>query len=282
MNKILLITTGGTISSVQSEYGLTPDIKGSELLSFVNTDNNIDVIDLEHIDSSLISNEYRINIANIIWENKNNYKGFVITHGTDTLAYTAAFLEVCLENFNKPIILTGSQKPITFKNTDAVSNLQKSVELAFSDYKGAYVVSWDNIIPAKVCTKISTEDFNAFTQLYPYIKLTGAELFHKKYTENIAHIMVTPNLSEKFIQNYSCFSAVIVDCFGSGGMMEHQLNALTTLSKNGTEIYLRSACMQGNIDKIYAAHKSVDSFYNLNGCSLEYSLAYLMFKYGDK
>lgn len=281
MNKILLITTGGTISSVKSHYGLTPNIQGNDLLNFINTNKNIDIIDLKHIDSSLMSNEYRMNIAKIIWENKNNYLGFVITHGTDTLAYTAAFLEVCLENFSKPIILTGAQKPITFENTDAILNLQKSIDLASSDYRGTYIVSWDNIIPAKVCTKISTEDFNAFTGLYPYIKTNGQELFKQAYTENIAYITITPNLSAKFIENYNCFAAVIIDCFGSGGMMEHQLNELTNLSDNGTDIYLRSACIHGNIHKIYAAHKSVDSFYNLNGCSLEYSLAYLMFKYGE-
>lgn len=286
MNKILLITTGGTISSVKTSNGLTPDIKGNELLNYINTNKNIDIMDLEHIDSSLMSNEYRMNIARIIWDNKHNYSGFVVTHGTDTLAYTAAFLEVCLENFSKPIIFTGSQKPITFENTDAILNLQKSVDLASSDYSGdysgVYIVSWDNIIPAKVCTKTSTEDFNAFTQLYPYLKLNGDELFHPKYTENIAHMKIIPNLSWQFMENYSDFDAIIVDCFGSGGMSEKQLNALTKLSENGTDIYLRSACQYGNIDKIYAAHKSVDNFYNLNGCSLEYSLAYLMFKYEKK
>lgn len=279
MNRILLITTGGTISSVESLNGLTPDIKGSKLLSFINTKYQVDIIDLEHIDSSIMSNEYRINIANIIWKNKNNYLGFVITHGTDTLAYTAAFLEASLENFNKPIILTGSQKPITFENTDAVLNLTKSFDLVSSGYSGVYIVSWDNIIPAKVCTKISTENFNAFTQLYPYIKINGTELFHSLYTENIGHITIMPNLSSKFIENYNSFYAIIVDCFGSGGMMEHQLETLSKLSENGIDIYLRSACQNGNIDKIYAAHQSVDKFYNLNGYSLEYSLAYLMFKY---
>ncbi|MBP1571303.1 MAG: asparaginase, partial [Oscillospiraceae bacterium] len=90
MTKTLLITTGGTISCMETPEGLKPNLKGADLLRYSHYD--CDVLDFKLIDSSVMTDPERQDIAKIIWDNYDRYDSFVITHGTDSMAYTAAYL----------------------------------------------------------------------------------------------------------------------------------------------------------------------------------------------
>ena len=124
--RILMIATGGTIASKRSETGLKPLITSDELLSYVPDARHFcqaDAIQVLNIDSTNIQPEHWLLIARTIEDHYNQYDGFVICHGTDTMAYTAAALSYLIQNSPKPIVITGAQKPIDLEITDAKTNL---------------------------------------------------------------------------------------------------------------------------------------------------------------
>ena len=137
-DKILIINTGGTICMVHQEKNnpyspLRPANSWEEVSKDFPVLNKfpIDYCQLSPlIDSSNMSPEAWIKISNIIFENYNKYRGFVILHGTDTMAYTASALSFALRNLSKPVILTGSQKPLQSVRSDALQNLITSIEIA--------------------------------------------------------------------------------------------------------------------------------------------------------
>lgn len=122
MKKILLMTTGGTIASIETDHGLVPETSGEEILSYVPEVKEICDIQVKQIlnlDSTNLQPEHWLKIVRELKENYEDYDGFVITHGTDTMAYTASALSYLVQNPRKPIILTGAQKPISAPITDA-------------------------------------------------------------------------------------------------------------------------------------------------------------------
>ncbi len=126
MKKILLLTTGGTIASVQGEDGLAPEAAPTAFDRIIREYSHyyeIQSRNILNLDSSNIqSEEWRL-IAQSVYESLPDYDGIVITHGTDTMAYTASMLTFMLENLQKPVVFTGSQLPISSPLSDAPGNL---------------------------------------------------------------------------------------------------------------------------------------------------------------
>ena len=130
MKNILMIATGGTIASKEGDLGLTPAVTGEELAASVPGIKDIchlEVLQLMNIDSTNMRPRQWLMIRDAIMENYNNYDGFVVLHGTDTMAYTAAALSYLIQDSVKPIVLTGSQKPMANPYTDAKINLFQSI-----------------------------------------------------------------------------------------------------------------------------------------------------------
>ena len=150
MKKILLIGTGGTIASVRTEDGLKPILTAEDILSFVPDVKNfceIDFLQVCNIDSSNMTPAIWSEIAGTIRKQYDRYDGFVITHGTDTMAYTAAALSYMVQNSRKPIVLTGSQKPIEREESDARRNLRDSIIYASDEDSQNVVLVFDgNVI----------------------------------------------------------------------------------------------------------------------------------------
>ena len=136
MKKILLLGTGGTIACKRTPDGLKPVITSEEILTYVPDSRNycqIDSIQILNIDSTNIQPSHWLAVAKAIEEHYDEYDGFVITHGTDTMAYTAAALSYLIQNSPKPIVITGAQKPIDMENTDARTNLADSLRYSSHD-----------------------------------------------------------------------------------------------------------------------------------------------------
>ena len=174
MKNILLITTGGTIASSVGECGLTPALASDELLSHVPEVKNIckvSTVQLYNLDSTNMRPEYWLRIAKYIRGVYDEYDGFVITHGTDTMAYAAAMLHYLIQNSKKPIVLTGAQIPISSRDTDARENLNDAFAYASDDgASGVHIVFGDKIIAATRARKTRTKSFNAFSSInYPEI-----------------------------------------------------------------------------------------------------------------
>ncbi len=140
--RILLLTTGGTIASKHTEEGLAPGITGEELagwLPHLSEAYNITVRDILQLDSSNIQPEEWQYIARSIYEERGRYDGIVVTHGTDTMAYTASMLSFMLPGIEVPVVLTGSQLPIEHPLTDALENLRTAFAMAASGVRGVYI-----------------------------------------------------------------------------------------------------------------------------------------------
>lgn len=172
MKRILMIATGGTIACKRSDAGLTPVLTSQELLSYVPAAKDfcsVDTLQLMNIDSTNMEANHWLAIARAVENNYSNYDGFVITHGTDTMAYTAAALSYLVQNSIKPVIITGAQKPIDLDVTDARTNLIDSLRIA-SDSRayGVNIVFDGKVIcgtRAKRNARTATMHFQALTFL---------------------------------------------------------------------------------------------------------------------
>ena len=126
MKNILLLTTGGTIACVETEEGLIPSLSGEWLLEKIpeiKSQCNITIKPILNIDSSnMSSSDWKV-IAESVYEGLKEFDGIVVTHGTDTMAYTTSIISFMLKNVNKPVIFTGSQIPIEHDGSDGVTNL---------------------------------------------------------------------------------------------------------------------------------------------------------------
>lgn len=172
MKKILLIATGGTIAARGTENGLSPSVTSAELLTFVPELHDIcrvDAVQLFNLDSTNICQTHWLRLAGAIRDAYGRYDGFVVTHGTDTMAYTAAALSYLLQNSRKPVVLTGSQKSIYSRDTDARKNLLQAFLYAVSDAAwGVHIVFDSKVILGTRARKVRTKSYNAFASIdYP-------------------------------------------------------------------------------------------------------------------
>jgi L-asparaginase len=161
--KILLLSTGGTIASVVSADGLVPKKSGQELLKRLGPlPYEIEIKDIFQLDSSNIQPEEWRQIAEAIYQERKNYDGIVVSHGTDTMAYTASILTFMLQGIEIPVILTGSQVPINVILSDAIDNLRLAFAAAASAPAGIYLAFHDKIMLGCRSVKVRTTNYDAF------------------------------------------------------------------------------------------------------------------------
>ena len=164
MKKITLLATGGTIASVQGADGLAPGVSARELLDLAPQPAAAEITtrDVFSLDSSNIQPEEWRELARAAFDALENADGVVITHGTDTMAYTAAALSFMLRAPRGPVVLTGSQLPLKHPLSDAPVNLGEAFEVARSAPPGVYVVFNHKIIHGARAVKLRTTSFDAF------------------------------------------------------------------------------------------------------------------------
>lgn len=238
MKHILLISTGGTIASAMGADGLSPAMAAEELLRHVPEVRSIcrvSTIPLYHLDSTNMKPEYWLRIASYIREVYDDYDGFVITHGTDTMAYASAMLHYLVQNSKKPIVLTGAQIPIDNRDTDARENLADAFAYAADDGAcGVHIVFDGKIIAGTRARKTRTKSFNAFSSIdYPeigfvrdglvryYIRETYGEpvRFYEAIDSSVVVIKLIPGMrADIFDYVAEHCHAVIIESFGVGGL----------------------------------------------------------------
>lgn len=234
--RIKIIRTGGTIESVPSDGGLCP---GRADFSFIETDHEI-IYDFPFtVDSSDIIADNILYLANMIKSDKCD--AFIITHGTDTMCYTAAGLSFLLGNIGKPVILTGSMYPLCDKNSDGYDNLQFAVDSAQSVKNcGVYIAMQNKLIHGAKAVKIHTESIDSFVFAdgchtpFPNAVSVGDNL-----GSNIKIEYVTPFTTEISATNAD---AVLLCGYGAGN-----LPSRLAVPKN-TDCYLSSQCATGAVD----------------------------------
>ena len=210
MKKVLMLGTGGTIASDITGMGLAPRLTTEDLLSGVPGVSelcNVTCLQLFSIDSTNLTPDHWLLIARAIRENFSKYDGFVICHGTDTMAYTAAALSYLIQYSPKPIVLTGAQKPMVFENTDSKTNLLDAFRVAASDLCGVVIVFNGRVILGTRARKTHTTSLQAFSSInYPalavlqngflmeYIRPTAlpAPIFYTKLKQRVGLMKMIP------------------------------------------------------------------------------------------
>lgn len=244
MKKIMLIATGGTIASKYTESGLSPKITTDELLSYVPEAAQlceIDAVQPFSLDSTNVRQDHWLQLVNVIEENYGRYDGFVICHGTDTMAYTAAALSYLIQNNRKPVVITGAQRPIDLAITDARANLLDSVRFACDDRAhGVSIVFGGSAIAGTRAKKERTKSFNAFSSInYPPIAViqdqrivfyiddkeavAEPEQFFHTMDPRVFLLKLIPGSDGKVLEYlYPDYDAVIIESFGVGGIPSYE------------------------------------------------------------
>lgn len=240
MKKILLIATGGTIASQIGATGLIPEIAAEGLLKWVPEVFEFcepSAIQLYNIDSTNVTPAHWVKLATCIRDHYEEYDGFVVCHGTDTMSFSAAMISYMVQGSPKPIVFTGSQKPIDKEDTDARINLRDSFLYATSEYASDVVIVFQgNVIAGTRAKKIRTKSFNAFTsvdfpnlasirdgKLIQYIKQPKKEApqFFLELNEKVGLLTLTPGMKGEILNTYfEYYDAVVLAGYGTGGIPE--------------------------------------------------------------
>lgn len=246
MKNILMIATGGTIASKQTESGLTPGLTAEDILAYIPEVEkvcNVHALQLMNIDSTNMTPEHWKKIVLAVRDNYNDYDGFVICHGTDTLAYTAAALSYMIQNSSKPIVVTGSQKPISRDVTDAKTNLLDSFIYAANDESQNVSIVFDGkVICGTRAKKERAKSYNAFSSInFPYLAVIqdGVVLryipevpikedvkFFFEMSEKVTLLKLYPGMNPSILSFlFNQYDIVVIESFGVGGMPETLMDA---------------------------------------------------------
>ncbi len=254
MKKILLLQTGGTIAMQLNSDGPELDSDRWSDLLYKEIPELSQIADLEadkvfFEDSSDVNRTHWKLLAEAIFDQYSNYDGFVILHGTDTMAYTASALSFALKNLNKPVIFTGSQVPMSNLRSDARRNLVNAVELATHSIPEVAICFNDHLFRGNRSTKMSIGDFDAFASPnYPHLAEIGIDI---KLSENIQNptgkfecsavfddsifvLKIHPNMKPSLLEylDLTKIKVVILEAFGSGNMpVKGEYNLLPFIEK---------------------------------------------------
>ena len=291
MKRILVIATGGTIASLPTEDGaggLAPVLTGAELVARVPLVEDlciIDVVQPMNIDSTNMHPSGWLAIAAEIERAYDDYDGFVVLHGTDTMAYTAAALSYLVQGSPKPIVLTGSQQPMSAPFTDAKLNLYQSLLWACDDAaRDVHVVFDGKVIVGTRAHKQRTMSYNAFTSVnWPLAALIRGDrvvrelggglltqgsdrpTFYHRLDERVVVLKLTPGLGpEVFSALAGASSAVILETFGIGGIPDGFEETLFSWVDAGHTLVLTTQVPEEGLDlgiyevgRAYAEHPGI-------------------------
>ncbi|MFA0963039.1 asparaginase [Roseivirga sp. BDSF3-8] len=278
---VLIIYTGGTIGMITDDSGSLISfnfkniIEKIPVLKSLNT--RITVISFpEPIDSSDVNLNHWVDIGYIIYENYNQYDGFVVLHGTDTMAYSASALSFILEGLSKPVIFTGAQLPIGATRSDARENLITALEIATTRLEGKPVVPEvciyfnNHLLRGNRAKKAESIHFDAFeSENYPPLAEAGVVIdynlasiiertdgqklkFNHKLDSNVAILKLFPGMSRTVVEsilNISGLKGVVMETYGSGNATTEKwfLECLEEAISKGIIVLNVSQCTGGRV-----------------------------------
>lgn len=271
MKKILLLTTGGTIASVSSDEGLRPGQSGGELMAMLGPlPYEVTVQDILQLDSTNIQPEEWQFIARRVYELRGGYDGVVVTHGTDTMAYTASVLTFMLPGIELPVVLTGSQLPIRSPLSDAPYNLRCALEMAASGVPGVFIAFDRKILLGCRSVKVRTTGFDAFESVNrePVARINadglrfaqplpaapaGPCVLRPELDSRVVLIKLIPGFSPELLGAIASAGArgLVVEAFGSGGLSflrRDLVTAMGGLVARGIPVVVCSQCLYERSD----------------------------------
>ena len=259
MPHILMIATGGTIACCETERGLSPALDGTALLGALPELSalcTVETLDLMQLDSTDVTAADRQRMAQAVWQNREKFDGFVLTHGTDTLAYTAALLTHLLPHFDKPLVLTGSMLPMGVPDSDACRT-------AADGRAGVYAVMNGQILHGSHVFKQHSTEIDAFLSANaapageicggkvrwskPASTPSGAPQLIEQIDTHILPVRLTPDLDPSFFSVLLGYPKVVLEAFGAGGVPARLEAAVRDLIQSGTRVYITTQCPEGGV-----------------------------------
>ncbi|TXR53790.1 asparaginase domain-containing protein [Reinekea thalattae] len=273
MSHFLIINTGGTIGMTQGENGLEP--KAGELERALNS-NHPDLAEWQQhsiswkhwqplLDSSELQPENWFQIRKDILEAPEEIDGFLVIHGTDTLAFSAAALSYLMSGFDKPIVMTGAMLPVSAEGTDATANLKLALKALTEQRNEVVVAVGPQTLPGSRVTKTSTSSFSAFSSpnwhesSWQQPSSQQPLSFSKPWKKHsIAVITLFPGLSIEPLMTPDSWHhrAILINALGNGNAASTTefLRFLKTAKEKNIPVFVRSQCLDGEVDfSLYAA-----------------------------
>ena len=272
---ILLLTTGGTIASVDGGEGLEPrraDVMEREL-NQLRTYYDISVEDVMCLDSSNIQPEQWQTLAKQIFLRRNDFDGIVVSHGTDTMAYTASAVTFMLPNISIPVVFTGSQLPLTDFLSDGPDNLRTAFAMAATGQPGVFLAFDRKIMLGCRAVKVRASGFSAFESINARYagqvsnqglvldsrvlpKYTGAPALATDISEDVFLLKLTPGLNPAIFDALANmgYKGIVIEAFGLGGVqvLHKGLAGIQHAVDAGISVVVTTQCLYDSSDlKVY-------------------------------
>ena len=313
LNKVLIIYTGGTIGMVQDENGSLHPFALERIYDAVpqlkRCNYHIDSCQLENIiDSSNMTPSFWGDIADIIEREYDNYDGFVVLHGTDTMAYTASALSFMFKNLAKPIVLTGSQLPLGMLRSDGRENIICALEIASTrqvKIPEVCIFFESHLYRGNRSTKVSAENFDAFeTYNYPSLAKAGIDINYKEhlflempqaplrvrkhFDERVAVLKLFPGITPSVVHavlGTEDLQGVVIETYGSGNAPTEKwfIDALEEAIGRGVIVMNVTQCKAGAVKmRQYAASCDMDRIGVVSGhdITIEAAITKMMYLLG--
>ena len=268
---ILLLTTGGTIASMPGSDGLEPHRSGvmEREIHQLRTYYDITVRDVMCLDSSNIRPEEWQLIARSVYELRGDFDGIVVSHGTDTMAYTASAVTFMLPDIDIPVVFTGSQLPLADVLSDGPDNLRTAFAMAASGKSGVFLAFDRKVMLGCRAVKVRATDFSAFEsvnaryaaqitglglkvdeQVIPRVK--GPARLMDSISGDVFLLKLTPGLSPKIFDALvgMGYKGVVVEAFGLGGVnvLNEGLNGIRAAMDAGMSVVITTQCLYDSAD----------------------------------
>ena len=269
--KILLLTTGGTIASVAGADGLEPHRSGvmERELNQLRTYYDITVKDVMCLDSSNIRPEEWQTIAACVFAERTGFDGVVISHGTDTMAYTASAVTFMLPNIDIPVVFTGSQLPLADILSDGPDNLRTAFAMAASGRPGVFLAFDRKVMRGCRAVKVRASGFSAFESVnarYAGVvsnrglvlneqilqPVSGEAELRTQISNSVFLLKLTPGLNPKIFDMLSAlgYKGIVIEAFGLGGInvLSKELASIHRCVEEGISVVVTTQCLYDSSD----------------------------------
>ena len=268
---ILLLTTGGTIASMPGSDGLEPHRSGvmEREIDQLRTYYDITVRDVMCLDSSNIRPEEWQLIARSVFEQRGDFDGIVVSHGTDTMAYTASAVTFMLPDIDIPVVFTGSQLPLADVLSDGPDNLRTAFAMAASEKPGVFLAFDRKVMLGCRAVKVRATDFSAFESVnaryaaqitglglkvdeQAISRIKGPTRLMDAISSDVFLLKLTPGLSPKIFDALvgMGYKGVVVEAFGLGGVnvLHEGLNGIRAAVDAGMSVVITTQCLYDSAD----------------------------------
>lgn len=306
---ITMLATGGTIASRQTDQGLLPLTTAEEILQFMpslRTQANLHARDVFMLDSSNIQPEEWQQLAQAVQEAAKETQGIIITHGTDTMAYTASALSFMLQGIRIPVVFTGSQLPLTHPHSDAPGNVREALSMALSGRPGVFITFHHKVIYGTRAVKMRTLGFDAFDSInLPPIGVFDADGLHLSPEEGtcpplslpdplaidprVFLLKMMPGTDPEIFDHIirAGYRGLVLEAFGLGGLhyiRRNLIEKLHQLSRAGVITLVTTQCLYEKADfTIYEVGRGMmeGGIYGAHDMTTEAAVTKLMWALGD-